>query len=293
MQAQDSMRAELAKATKAIAESLESGSTLSDACRKHPNIFPPVAAGLIEVGESLGTLAPNLVRLAEMLERRVELGRKALAKVIYPAALAAGAIYILPLPILIFAGFLAYLGQVALGTFLLLALAGTAFFGPAVGSALLGRKRVHQVLLAIPVYGAIVKKMALARYTRTLGMAVAAGADMGKGLHLADLALDNAVLEARTSRVLRIIQAQGVAKGLSQAALFSPESLAVIDTGERTGNLGANLQKVADTLDDDAQRAMGYLGRILSFGMFFLAVIWSVIRIFAMALSTPQLLGPM
>lgn len=274
------MKAELIRVTQSIRDSIARGSTFVEAVSPHPDVFSPLAVGLIEVGEGIGALGDNLRKLADIHERRHRMLQATARRVIYPIALVLVAAYLVPVPILIFSGLGPYLGIAIPRTCFFVLCALIIVFGPGVARATLGRTSTHGFLMKLPLFGTAIKLLGLGRFSRAMGMSISAGVEVGRSMQLALNATDNAIIESRIEGALPVIQRHGLAKGLADARLFDAEAIGVIEIGEQTGHMGRNLQQVADDCDRRAQQILENGGRILAAALLIVVVVVSLLQVF-------------
>ena len=275
------MKPELARVTTQVRQALRDGSTFADAVAPFPNVYTPLAMGLIEVGESIGALGDNLRKLSEIHAARHKMRTELVRRFTYPVMLVVLANYVPPIAVVLIKGFWGYVAHVTPRTFVLVFVMLLLVFGPTVGSALMGRRAVHAFLLQIPLFGPPYRLTCIARFTRALGTALAAGVEMGRSLDLARRATENAVLERRIEQALPTIKRHGLATGLTETKFFTASQMNIAATGEQTGNLGNNLNLIADQADEEARRLFESMARILGGALFVFAVMYSLFSMFA------------
>jgi type IV pilus assembly protein PilC len=256
---------------------VESGASLADAMRKHPKTFDPLFTNMIAAGEAGGILDTILKRLATYIEKQIKLANQVKSAVVYPAAvfaiagLVVGAILwkVIPAFASLFSGLGAELplptrvvmalseNLVRLFPFLLL-LGGTAAYGfrRYYGTGA-GRRIVDGLLLKMPVLGPIARKIAVARFCRTLGTLVSSGVPTLDGLEITARAAGNAVVEEAVMRTRkRFERGETVSAPLRQTGVFPPMVTQMIGVGEATGALDTMLAKIADFYEDDVDTAV-------------------------------------
>ncbi|MEO0292931.1 MAG: type II secretion system F family protein [candidate division WOR-3 bacterium] len=266
---------------KDLISSVEGGSTLADALRGHKEIFGDLYVNMVEAGEKGGSLASILARLADYLEKSEEIKRKIRGAMIYPAAILFVAIVataiLLVAVIPVFSQMFADLGgQLPLPTRIVIGLSNFVrkyillIFGAAVGLVLairyyykteMGHFQIDGFLLKIPIFGTLIKKQAIARFSRTLATLISSGVNILDALEITagttgNKLVENAVLRSRAS----IAQGESIAEPLSkEKELFPPMVVQMITIGEQTGGLDEMLVKVADFYDAEVDQAVANL----------------------------------
>ncbi len=260
-----------------IADDVKGGSTLSDAMRKHPKAFNDLYVNLVKVGETGGVLDTVLNRVSGYLEKAMALRQKVRMAMAYPSVVMFVAvvvvIFILTFVIPVFAGVYAKMGaELPLATqivlllsnlirrYFLLVLAGivgAVFLFRAYYRTDSGKLQVHRLLLRIPVIGTLIRKIAVARFTRTLSVLLGAGVPILDGLAITaktagNKVVENAVMAARTS----ITAGQTVAAPLKESKVFPPMVIQMISVGEQTGAMEHMLSKVADYYEEEVDTAV-------------------------------------
>ncbi len=266
------------------ARDVESGSTLAEALRRHPKAFDDLFTSMVEVGESGGILDVVLQRLSVYIEKAAALKRKVKAAMIYPLTIVGVAIVVvifmltwvipvfakmfqglgadLPLPTKI----VVWLSEFVRQSFLPIAAAaaGVVFGVRAFYKTEAGRSAIDALLLKIPVFGTLIRKVAVARFTRTLGTLVSSGVPILEGLRITARTAGNKVVE-RAVMVARdsVTAGKTLAEPLRASAIFPPMVVQMVSVGEQTGALDAMLGKIADFYDDEVDTAVGALTALL------------------------------
>jgi type IV pilus assembly protein PilC len=267
-----------------IGKDVESGQSLSDSLAKHPKVFPPIFVNMVRAGETGGVLDEVLNRVADHFESEQKLQGKIKSAMTYPLAmgglvlvvLAAMMIFVVPTFERMFTdmgGKLPFITQllvdishfVASWKGLLLAVgivAAIAAFkwwskGP-------GRTIWDGAKLNMPIFGSMIRKMALAKFTRTFGTLVSAGVPILSALDIvADTAgnevVANAVKKARSA----IKEGETIAKPLSESKVFPSMLVQMIAVGEETGALDTMLNKIADFYDEEVTTAVDGLTSLI------------------------------
>jgi type IV pilus assembly protein PilC len=266
---------------KDLISSVEGGSTLADALRKHKDIFGDLYINMVEAGEKGGSLATILARLADYLEMADAIKRKVKGAMVYPTAIiivaAIAVAILLTFVIPVFADLFKDLGgQLPLPTRVVIALSDflTKYFLIIVAVIIglivairyyykteIGHLQIDSILLKVPIFGTLIKKQAIARFSRTLSTLLSSGVNILDALEITsgttgNKLVENAVLRSRTS----IAQGESIADPLSkEKALFPPMVIQMITIGEQTGGLDEMLTKVADFYDDEVDQAVANL----------------------------------
>jgi type IV pilus assembly protein PilC len=269
------------KVLKDLISSVEGGSTLADALREHKEIFGDLYINMVEAGEKGGSLATILARLADYLEKADSIKRKVKGAMVYPAAIVLVSVIavavLLTFVIPVFASMFADLGgQLPLPTRVVIALSdflrkyfflivaimiGLILFIRYYYRTSIGHLQIDSFLIKIPIFGTLIKKQAIARFSRTLSTLLSSGVNILDALEITagttgNKLVENAVLRSRTS----IAQGESIAEPLSkEKALFPPMVVQMITIGEQTGGLDEMLSKVADFYDDEVDQAVANL----------------------------------
>jgi type IV pilus assembly protein PilC len=263
---------------------VEAGSTLADALRRHPKTFDELYVNLVEVGEAGGILDTVLQRLSVYIEKAAALKRKVKSAMIYPLTIVGVAfiviIFMLTFVIPTFAKMFTQMGaDLPLPTLIVIRLSDfaarfwwliiAAVIGIVVGIRAYyrtegGRSLIDALVLKLPVFGTLVRKVAVARFTRTLGTLVSSGVPILEGLRITartagNRVVERAVLETRAS----VTAGKTLAEPLKASTVFPPMVVQMISVGEQTGALDAMLNKIADFYDDEVDTAVSALTALL------------------------------
>jgi type IV pilus assembly protein PilC len=259
-----------------VRTSVEGGSTLSNAMRQYPKIFDDLTTNMIEAGEAGGILDTILQRLASYVEKAVKLKSAVKSALIYPvsvisiACLVVGALLKfvvpifanmfnsmgveLPLPTRIVIGLSNFVGRF----WWLMLLALVAFF---LGIKYIrkdpkGRYMMDKFMLNLPVLGLVLRKIAVARFTRTLGTLITSGVPILEGLAITARTSGNAVLEDALMKVRKAVEeGRTIVDPLKECGVFPNMVTQMIGVGEATGAMDAMLQKIADFYEDEVDAA--------------------------------------
>ena len=258
--------------------SVEGGSTLSAAMRQHEKVFDALYVNLVEAGETGGILDTILQRLSSYIEKNVKLKRAVKSALVYPVAVlgvAAAVITLLlwkvvpifatlflglgvnlPLPTRIVIGLSNFVGSI-FGFLILVALIGTIIGLKVWYGTPAGRMTLDRVLLKLPLVGILLRKIAVARFTRTLGTLISSGVPILEGLEITAKTAGNAVIEKSLMEVRKGLEAgRNLADPLRETDVFPGMVTQMIGVGEQTGAMDAMLQKIADFYEDEVDAAV-------------------------------------
>jgi type IV pilus assembly protein PilC len=263
---------------------VESGSTLSDALGKHPQVFSDLYVNMVEAGETGGVLDVILSRLATYLEKMDSLKRKIKGAMTYPAVVlcvtiaAASFMLVFIIPTFAklysdFGGELPAATRVVMGLSYFLRTRWWLLVGIIVAMVVAlrryygtktGRDRIDKLLLSVPVVGTVLLKTAIARFTRTLGTLVSSGVPILEGLDITAKAAGNSVVRDAVMKTRQSISSgQTIAEPLRQSAVFPPMVVQMISVGEETGALDEMLCKIADFYDEEVDAAVDAMTSII------------------------------
>jgi len=259
-----------------VRQSVEGGSTLSNAMRQYPKIFDDLTTNMIEAGEAGGILDTILQRLATYVEKAVKLKAAVKSALIYPisvisiAALVVGCLLKFVVPI--FANMFVSMGvDLPLPTKIVIGLSNFVgrFWWLVLGGLVLifvaikyirkdpkGRYMFDKMLLNLPVLGTVLRKIAVARFTRTLGTLITSGVPILEGLTITARTSGNAVLEDALMKVRKAVEeGRTIVDPLKESGVFPNMVTQMIGVGEATGAMDAMLQKIADFYEDEVDAA--------------------------------------
>ena len=272
------------KALFQVRQDIESGSTLADALRKHPKAFDDLYCNMVAAGESGGILDTILQRLSQYIEKIVKLRSAVRSAMVYPVAvigIAIGVVWLILWKVIpTFATLFEGLGaQLPLPTRITIALSN--FIGAwwwlvflAIGLGVFALNRYHKtyqgrrvidgLLLKAPVLGQVLRKIAVARFCRTLGTLVSSGVPILEGLAITARTAGNAVVEdAIMSTRKSIEEGKTIAEPLRNTDVFPPMVVQMVAVGEQTGALETMLNKIADFYEDEVDEATANLLALL------------------------------
>jgi type IV pilus assembly protein PilC len=269
-----------------IKNTVEQGATFSDALRRHPKIFDELFVNLVQAGEVGGILDTILNRLAVYIEKRVKLARQVRGALTYPIAviIILGVVlfvlmtWVIPAFESMFAEFGAKDALPALTKAVIkisnnfvsyLPLIVVALVGAVVGGGYAyrskrGKRIVHKVILKLPIMGPVMQKIAVARFTRTLGTLLASGVPILDALDIVAKTAGNVIIEEGLlyARV-KISEGKNMADPLAEINVFPGMVVQMVAVGEQTGALDTMLSKIADFYEDEVDVAVAALTSLL------------------------------
>jgi type IV pilus assembly protein PilC len=270
--------------TARIAKDVEGGTTLADSFRKYPKTFDDLFTNMLAVGESGGVLDVVLQRLSGYIEKAAALKRKVKGAMVYPITIISVAflviIFMMIFVIPTFAKMFQGLGaELPLPTkvvmwlsdfvqkFIIFVIIGIAAMIWAIKRYYAtdnGSKVIDRILLKFPVIGMLIKKVAVARFTRTMGTLLSSGVPILEGLLITARSSGNRVVEAAVMQARSAVMAgRTLADPLRSTPVFPPMVVHMINVGENTGALDAMLSKIADFYDDEVDTAVNALTSLL------------------------------
>lgn len=267
-----------------VKDSVESGSPLSEGMKNFPDAFDDLYTNMIAAGENGGILDIILERLAIQLEKAMKLKREVKTAMIYPGVLLGAAVVVtavllifviptfaelfqdfgsaLPLPtqiVINMSNFMVSNVFVIFGSAIALGVSVVKFLKTERGQEVL-----HPLLLKLPVFGDIVRKVAVARFTRTLGTMVSSGVPILEALFICGKTAGNKVVERDVMRArVAISEGKSMVEPLAQSTVFPAMVVQMIGVGESTGALDAMLQKIADFYEDEVDNAVGAMKQLI------------------------------
>ena len=268
-----------------VRNDVEGGSTFAEALGKHPKVFDDLYVNLVAAGEVGGILDTILNRLAVQLEKADKLARQFRGAMVYPVAVSAIAVGVVTLLLVkvipVFEKMFADFGGTLPGpTQMVISLSGwmqdwVAYgMGGIVVAIILHSQararsaaykfRTDQLKLALPLFGTVIKKVAVARFTRTLGTMIASGVPILDALEIVSKTAGNMVIEKElTETRASISEGKTIAEPLQDSKVFPSMMVQMIAVGEETGSLEIMLNKIADFYDDEVDTAVAALTSLL------------------------------
>ena len=267
-----------------IKNEVEAGATLAAALQKHPKVFDNMYVNLVVAAEEAGTLDVILTRLATHIEKMEELKKKVKAALVYPVMIVTVAVGVtvvlmvfvvpvfeklfagigstLPLPTRVVIGvsniFKSYL-PIVIAIVIFLVIVGQRYY-----KTENGRRRIDDMMLKFPIFGELLRKVAIARFARTLGTLVSSGVPILESLNIVAGASGNKVVEeAILKGRISISEGQTISEPLAQSGVFPMMVTQMIAVGETTGSLELMLNKVADFYESEVDMAVATLSSML------------------------------
>jgi type IV pilus assembly protein PilC len=259
-----------------VRQTVEGGSTLSNAMRQYPKLFDDLTTNMIEAGEAGGILDTILQRLATYVEKSVKLRSAIKSALIYPSSVIGMAVLVvgallkfvvpifanmfssmqvdLPLPTKIVIGLSNFVGR--FWWLMLLFIVLLVISIREIRKNPRGRYMFDKMLLNLPVIGLVLRKIAVARFTRTLGTLITSGVPILEGLAITARTSGNAVLEDALMKVRKAVEeGRTIVDPLKECGVFPNMVTQMIGVGEATGAMDAMLQKIADFYEDEVDAA--------------------------------------
>ncbi|HEY5997187.1 MAG TPA: type II secretion system F family protein [Candidatus Deferrimicrobiaceae bacterium] len=267
-----------------VKEDVESGSTFADALSKHPKVFDELFVNLVAAGEVGGILDTILARLAAYIEKAMKLAKRIKGAMVYPATIIAVALtvtavlllYVIPTFAKMFKDFgqelpgptqvvltMSHLARkyfLVFVVFVIAAIVAVRQYYKTAG----GRRTIDGLLLKLPVVGSLIQRIAVARFSRTLGTMVSSGVAILEAMDIVaksagNKVIEDAVLKARAS----ISEGKTIAEPLAEAKVFPTMVTQMVAVGEQTGALDQMLNKIADFYDEEVDTAVAALTSLL------------------------------
>ena len=272
--------AELRRVIGEVKESVQAGTTLAEALSRHKKVFDDLFVNMVDAGEVGGALDTILVRLAGYREKADALTRKVKGAMAYPAVVMTVAIgvtflmltYIVPVFAKMFQGLGA---ELPAPTRFVLSLSGFIRSNILIGVISLiilmafyryysktqnGRLNIDRAKLKLPLLGNLIRKSAIARFSRTLATLLSSGVSILDALDITARASGNRVIHDAIKRsVISIAEGETITQPLKESKVFPPMVIQMISVGEKTGGLDEMLSKIADFYDEEVDAAVGAL----------------------------------
>jgi type IV pilus assembly protein PilC len=297
-----------------MAESVESGSTFAEALAQYPKVFSMFYVNMVKAGEASGALNTVLTRLAEFMEKSQKIRNKVRGAMVYPIVVMVMSVVILGvLMVFVIPKFkeifddllqgkaLPPLTRMVIGFSDLVAHNGLYVLGGIIGLVLVfrflgktdkGRRALDVLKLKAPVFGQMVRKTAIANFTRTLGTLMTGGVPILQALNIVRDVTNNAVLATAISQVHDSVkEGETIVSPLEASGVFPAMVVSMIQVGEETGALPEMLMKVAENYDDEVDTAVEAMTSIIEpIMIIFLAVVVGTIVI-AMFMPLVTIIG--
>jgi type IV pilus assembly protein PilC len=271
---------------KDVKSSVEQGATFSDSLRRHPKVFDHLYVNLVQAGEIGGILDTILNRLAVYIEKAMKLKRQVRGAMVYPSivlivffgVLSILLLFVIPgfehmfqdfgskeeLPALtrmVMAVSRAFTGNIL---WIFLGVTGFLFGFSYATKTVRGKKIFHKTLLRLPVMGEVLKKIAVARFTRTLGTLLSSGVPILDALEIVAKTAGNVVVEEAIMYArARISEGKNMAQPLMETNVFPPMVVQMVGVGEQTGALDTMLNKIADFYEEEVDVAVSAMTSLI------------------------------
>jgi len=269
-----------------LAESVEGGSTFSEALAQHPKVFNKLYINMVRAGEAGGVLDVTLSRLADFAEKAQKIKNKVISAMVYPTVVIAVAMSIVTFLMImvvpkfqeIFSDllggkslppltlFVLYVSNLVKNRALLVVgcLAGIWVFFKMIGKTVKGRYYIDLFKLNAPLFGQLIRKVGIARFTRTLGTLIASGVPILQALNIVRETSGNAVIAKAVSQIHDSVkEGERIVQPLEASGVFPAMVVSMVDVGEETGALPDMLMKIADVYDDEVDNAVGAITSLL------------------------------
>jgi len=295
-----------------IRQDVEAGSTYADSLKKHPDVFGDLYANMVAAGELGGILDTILNRLSKYIEKNIKLKRQVKAALFYPSTIVAVAfiviivllVYVIPIFAKMFTDFggtLPVPTQLVIGAsnfmrsniLIIIGIMAASIIGAGkYYKTQNGRLVVDTMVLRMPVFGMLARKISVAKFTRTLGTLISSGVPIMDGLDIVAKTSGNKVIEKAIYATRQSIsEGKTLSEPLETSKVFPPMVVQMIAVGETTGALDAMLSKIADFYDEEVDSTVGIMTSLLEpILMIFLGVVIGFIVV-AMYLPIFKLAG--
>ncbi|MBS1785722.1 MAG: type II secretion system F family protein [Acidobacteria bacterium] len=294
------------KVIEAVREDVEKGASLQAALSKHPKAFSDLYVNMVGAGEAGGILDIILQRLSIYIEKAVKLASKVKSAMIYPIAvisIAAIVVYVimvkvipvfsamyeglgssLPFPTqvcIMLSNILVHYGW-AVGLFIVIVFVALKYYYKTVG----GKLQIDGIFLKIPIIGDLLRKVAVARFCRTLGTLTASGVPILEGMDITARTAGNQVIANAILKAKDAVEAgRNISAPLAETKVFPPMVTQMVGVGEATGALDAMLNKVADFYEDEVDNAVAGLTSLME--PIIIAVLGGIIGFIVVAMYMP------
>lgn len=267
-----------------VKDDISGGSTLTDALKKHPQVFDELFTNLVAAGESGGVLDVVLARLSNYMEKAMKLKSKVKGAMTYPASVLVISVCVVILLLVkvipVFQSMFESMGGTLPGptqflvdasrftkhyffhVFFGLVIAGYAF--RSIIHTEKGKIAFDKLVLELPIFGPLLKKVAVAKFTRTMSTMMSSGVPIIEGLGIVSKASGNKIVEAALLKTRQSIgEGRTIAEPLAETNIFPSMVVQMIAVGEATGALDAMLSKIADFYDDEVDTAVEAMTALL------------------------------
>jgi type IV pilus assembly protein PilC len=266
--------------------SIEGGSTFSEGLAQHPKVFNRLFVNMVKAGELGGVLEVVLARLSEFMEKAQKIKGKVVAAMFYPAAVITVAVVILAVlmvwvvpkfkdifkdmlpgkPLPGFTRFVLGISDAIASHFIVTSIVVIVFVGALVAfiRTRAGRRLFDKFKLNMPVLGPVISKVAISRFTRTLGTLVSSGVPILQALTIVKETSGNVIVGAAVGAVHESVkEGETITAPLEASGVFPPMVISMVDVGEQTGALPEMLMKIADNYDEEVDNAVAAMTSLL------------------------------
>ena len=265
------------KILQTVRTDVETGSTIAEAMKKHPQVFDNLYCNMIDAGEVGGILDTILSRLAAYMEKNMALVKKVKGAMTYPViclcisfvVMAVMLVFVVPVFQKMFADFgsalpaptqmVVDMSQFVKGNiiFMLGGVFALVWLIKRINRTDKGKKKIDQLLLVLPILGPLIRRVAVAKFTRTLGTMMTSGVPIMDSLNVVARTAGNKVIETAVFRVVDAIkEGRALAEPLEETGVFPSMVVQMINVGESTGALDTMLEKIADFYDEEVDQAV-------------------------------------
>jgi type IV pilus assembly protein PilC len=275
----------LGKTLEAVKTDVEGGASYAEALEKHPKIFDQLYVNMVHAGETGGILDTILNRLSAYMEKAMSLKKKVKAAMVYPLVTLSVAVLVVSI-LMVFVipkfadmftgmgGQLPYITQIVINMshfaaswkmgILVMILIGIGFLLRRYYKTEGGQRRIDSLILRLPVLGPLVRKVSVAKFTRTLGTMLSSGVPLLDALEICAKTSGNKVVEDAVFVTKdSITEGKTIAEPLEETGVFPPMVVQMISVGEATGALDSMLSKIADFYDDEVDTAVDALTSLM------------------------------
>ncbi|MCI0745225.1 MAG: type II secretion system F family protein [Verrucomicrobia subdivision 3 bacterium] len=280
-----------------LAMSIEGGSTFSEGLAQHPKVFNRLFVNMVKAGELGGVLEVVLARLADFMEKAQKIKGKVISAMFYPVAVMTVAVVILAVlmiwvvpkfkdifkdmlpgkPLPGFTRFVLGISDAIANNFIVTAICSVVVIAAFVAfvKTRFGRRLFDKFKLNMPILGTVISKVAISRFTRTLGTLVSSGVPILQALTIVKETSGNVIVGSAVAAVHESVkEGETITAPLEASNVFPPMVISMVDVGEQTGALPEMLMKIADNYDEEVDNAVAAMTSLLEPVMIvFLAVI--------------------
>ncbi len=263
-----------------VKEDVESGSTFADALKKHPKAFNDLYCNLVAAGEVGGILDTILNRLAAYIEKALKLKKQVKSAMTYPTTIVGIALVVIAVILVFvipafekmfadFGGALPAPTQIVINLsnfvqdYILVIIGAIVFIIFAfkkIYATEKGREKIDDFALKLPIFGVLIRKVAVAKFSRTMSTMISSGVPILDGLDIVSKTAGNKTVEKAINKVrMSISEGKTIAEPLKESGVFPPMVCQMIEVGEQAGAIDTMLSKIADFYDDEVDDAVGNL----------------------------------